>query len=39
MRTKKTFEFFSIKKFLTFDVKDFIFNRYICKMYILVDIK
>ena len=36
--TKTTFEFFSNKKILIFNVKYFIINRYKCKMYILADI-
>ena len=31
--------FFQYKTFLFFYVKDFIFDRYICNMYILADIK
>ena len=31
--------FSDIKKFLLFNVKDFIFNKYICAIYILADIK
>ena len=39
IETKTTFDFSETKKFLFFNVKDFIFNKYICEMYILADIK
>ena len=34
-----TYDFSDTKKFLFFNVKDFIFYKYICEMYILADIK
>ena len=37
--TKTTFDFPGTIKFLFFNVKEFIFNKYICEMYILADIK
>ena len=37
--TKTIFDLFRYKKFLFFNVKDFIFNKYICEIYILADIK
>jgi len=33
-----TFEISLNKKILSFNVKDFLFHKYICKMYILADI-
>ena len=32
--TKTTFDFFQIQKFLFFNVKDYIYNKYICEIYI-----
>ena len=37
--TKTTFDIFRYKKFVFFNVKDFIFNKFICEIYILADIK
>ena len=37
--TKTTFDFSDTKKFLFFNVKDFIFSKCICEIYILADIK
>ena len=37
--TKTTFDFSDTKKILFFNVKDFIFSKYICEIYILADIK
>ena len=39
IRTKTTFDFSDTKKFVYFNVKDFIFSKYICEIYILEDIK
>ena len=36
---RRLFIFSDTKKFLLFNVKDFIFNKYICKIYILADVK
>ena len=34
-----TFDFFKYKKFLFFNVKDFICNKYICEIFIFAEIK
>ena len=36
---KRLLNFFQYRTFLFFNVKESIFNRFICKMYILADIK
>ena len=38
-RNRDDFGFFIYKKFLFFNVKCFIFNKIICEMYILADMK
>jgi hypothetical protein len=34
---KTTYDMFKDKKILIFNIKDFIFHKFICKMYILAD--
>ena len=39
LEQKRLLSFFRYRKFLFFNVKDFIFNKYNCEIYILADIK